>query len=94
MSERTIARHREKENGMALIHVTVIEGVFTLQQKEEIVERLTDAMVAIEGANMRETVWCIVDEVAGGDWGVGGRTLTADDVRALARVTPAGSEPR
>jgi 4-oxalocrotonate tautomerase len=84
----------EKENGMALIHVAVIEGVYTMQQKEEIVERLTDAMVAIEGENLRETVWCIVDEVAGGEWGVGGRTLTADDVRALARATPAGSEPR
>jgi 4-oxalocrotonate tautomerase len=84
----------EKENSMALIHVAVIEGVFTVQQKQEIVERLTDAMVAIEGENMRETVWCLVDEIAGGDWGVGGRTLTADDARALARATPAGSEPR
>jgi 4-oxalocrotonate tautomerase len=84
----------EKENGMALIHVTVVEGVFKMQQKEEIVERLTDAMVAIEGENMRETVWCIVDEIAGEEWGVGGRTLTPDDAQALARATPVGPEPR
>jgi 4-oxalocrotonate tautomerase len=84
----------EKENGMTLIHVTVIPGVFTTPQKEEIVERLTNAMVEIEGENMRQTIWCIVEEVASGEWGVGGRTLTADDVRALARATPAGSEPR
>jgi 4-oxalocrotonate tautomerase len=35
--------------------------VFTAPQKEEIVQRLTDAMVAIEGENMRRTIWCIVE---------------------------------
>ena len=54
---------------MALIQVTVIAGVFTTPQKEEIIERLTDAMVAIEGENMRRTIWCIVEEVASGDVG-------------------------
>jgi len=73
---------------MALIQVTVIAGVFTAPQKQEMVERLTDAMVAIEGENMRRTIWCIVDEIPNGAWGVGGRTLTADDVKALARAKP------
>jgi 4-oxalocrotonate tautomerase len=70
---------------MTLIRVTVIAGVFTRLQKEEIIDRLTDAMVATQGQNMRASVWCVVEEVASGEWGVGGRTLTADDVRALAR---------
>lgn len=75
-----------KKGGMALIKVTVNAGVFTAPQKDEIVERLTDAMVVIEGENMRRTIWCIVEEVASGAWGVGGRTLTADDIKALARA--------
>jgi len=70
---------------MALIQVKVIEGIFTAQQKQEIIERLTDAMVEIEGESMRRSIWCLVDEVASGDWGVGGQSLTADDVKALAR---------
>jgi 4-oxalocrotonate tautomerase len=78
-------RHVNQENSMALIQVTVIEGVFTSPQKQEIVERLTDAMVEIEGENMRPHIWCIVKEAASGDWGVGGETVTADDVKALAR---------
>ena len=77
---------------MALIQVKVIAGVFTTPQKEEIIERLTDAMVAIEGENMRQAVWCLVEEVANGEWGVGGRALTADDVRALARARPSGPD--
>jgi 4-oxalocrotonate tautomerase len=80
-----------EEDGMALVQVTVIKGVFTTPQKQEIIERLTDAIVAIEGENMRHAVWCIVTEVASGEWGAGGRTLTADDVRALARAAPIGS---
>jgi 4-oxalocrotonate tautomerase len=75
-----------KEDSMALIQVKVIEDVFTAQQRQEIVERLTDAMAEIEGESMRQTIWCIVEEVASGEWGVGGRILTADDVKALARA--------
>lgn len=70
---------------MPLIQVKVVQGVFTSLQKQEIIERLTDAMVEIEGEGMRNLTWCVIEEVASGDWGVGGRALTADDVRALAR---------
>ena len=75
---------------MPLIQVTVIEGVGTTLQKREIVERLTDAIVEILGETMRPLTVCMVEEVASGEWGIGGRILTADDIRALARVEPAG----
>lgn len=75
----------EQENRMPLIQVKLIEGVFTAQQKQLIVERLTDALVGIEGESMRRITWCVVEDVASGDWGIGGQALTADDVRALAR---------
>jgi 4-oxalocrotonate tautomerase len=71
---------------MSLIQVKVIEGVFTAPQKQQIVERVTDAMVEIEGESMRRAIWCVVEEVASGQWGIGGQTLTADDVKALARA--------
>jgi 4-oxalocrotonate tautomerase len=77
---------------MRLIQVKVLEGVFTAPQKREIVERLTDAMVEIDGENMRQLTWCVVEEIASGDWGVGGQTLTADDVKALARGEVAGEQ--
>ena len=69
---------------MPLINVKVIENVFTAEQKRDVVERLTDAMVTIEGENMRPVTWVIVEEVASGDWGIGGKALTTADVRALA----------
>jgi 4-oxalocrotonate tautomerase len=74
---------------MPLINVKLIEDVFTPDQKREIVERLTDAMVSIEGENMRSVTWVVVEEVASGDWGIGGRPLSTEDVTALAAGVPA-----
>ncbi len=69
---------------MPLINVKVIEGVFSQSQKQEIIKKLTDAMVSIEGENMRPVTLCIVEEVKSGDWGIAGNPLTTDDVKALA----------
>jgi 4-oxalocrotonate tautomerase len=69
---------------MPLINVKIIENVFTAEQKHDIVERLTEAMVDIEGENMRPVTWVIVEEVSSGDWGIGGKPLTTADVKALA----------
>jgi 4-oxalocrotonate tautomerase len=75
---------------MPLIQVQVIEGVFTEVQKRQIIHRLTEAMVSVEGENMRPVTWVIVEEVKSGDWAVGGRPLTTADVRALAAGKPTG----
>ena len=69
---------------MPLINVKLIEDVFTPEQKRQIVEKLTDAMVAIEGESMRPVTWVVVEEVRSGDWGIAGKPLTTQDVRALA----------
>jgi 4-oxalocrotonate tautomerase len=70
---------------MPFIHVKVVQGVFTALQKQEIIERLTEAMITVEGENMRQVTWCVVEEVPSGDWGIGGQIVTADDLKALAR---------
>lgn len=69
---------------MPLINVKLIEGVFDAGQKQQIVRSLTDAMVGIEGENMRSVTWCVIEEVASGEWGIGGQPLTTADVKALA----------
>ena len=69
---------------MPLINVKLIEGVFSAGQKQEIVKRLTDTMVSIEGENMRQVTWVVVEEVKSGDWGIVGQPLTTADVKKLA----------
>ena len=68
---------------MPLIDVKLIDGVFSEPQRKQNVTKLTDAMVSIEGENLRSATWVVSEEVKSGDWGMGGNTLTAADVEAL-----------
>jgi 4-oxalocrotonate tautomerase len=69
---------------MPLVEVKLIEGVFTQQQKNQMIEKLTDAMVSIEGENLRAVTFVTIEEVRSGDWGIGGKAMTAAAVMALA----------
>ena len=75
---------------MPLIEVKLIEGVFSPKQKQEMITRLTDAMVSIEGENMRGVTTVLVEEVKSGDWGIGGRPMSTTEVKALAAGKAAG----
>jgi 4-oxalocrotonate tautomerase len=69
---------------MPLITVKCVEGVFDADQKREIIERLTETMVSIEGENLRQVTWCVVEEIKSGAWGIAGNPLTTEHVHALA----------
>ena len=69
---------------MPMIEVHLIENVFTPAQKQDMVKKLTDALVSIEGENMRGVTWVKIHEVKSGDWAVGGQTLTTEAVKEMA----------
>ena len=62
----------------------MIEDVFTPTQKQEMIRRLTDTMVSIEGENLLPYTLVVLDEVKSGDWGVRGKCLINSDAKALA----------
>jgi 4-oxalocrotonate tautomerase len=66
-----------------LVMVKVIEDVFTAAQKQEMIAKITDAMVEVEGESLRPVTWVVVEEVRSGDWGIGGNGLRTADVHAL-----------
>ena len=69
---------------MPLIQVKLIAEVFTPEQKMEIITKLTETMVSIEGENLRPVTWVVIEEIRSGDWGVGRQSLTTSAVRAMA----------
>lgn len=69
---------------MPLVQVKLIEGVFTKAQKQAMIEKVTDAMVSVEGETMRPVTWVVVEEVKSGDWGIGGNAMTAEAVIKMA----------
>ncbi len=70
---------------MPLVTIDVIKNVFTPAQKESMIEKVTDAMVEVEGEAMRPVTWVRINEVEGGDWAIGGQRLSAADVHAMAK---------
>ena len=68
---------------MPLVDVQVIKGVFDADQKREIIEKVTQTMVDIEGEALRGVTWVRIIEINEGDWAIGGQQLTAGTVHAM-----------
>lgn len=71
---------------MPLVTIDVIKDVFTPQQKQQLIEKVTAAMIEVEGEAMRPVTWVRIAEFEGGDWAIGGRRLAATDVHAMAKA--------
>ena len=69
---------------MPLVTIDVIKDVFTPTQKTELIAKVTEAMIAVEGEKMRPVTWVRINEFEQGDWAIGGKALRARDVHALA----------
>lgn len=68
---------------MPLVTIDVIKDVFTPKQKQELIAKVTEAMIEVEGEKMRPVTWVRIKEFEGGDWAIGGKALRAADVHAL-----------
>jgi 4-oxalocrotonate tautomerase len=73
---------------MPMVDIQLIKGVFTPEQKQKMIKNVTNAMVAVEGENMRPVTWVRVIEIESGHWAIGGEALTADAVKAMAKGQP------
>ena len=76
-----------KEAYMPLVDIQLIKGVFTPDQKKVMIQKVTDAMVSVEGEPMRPVTWVRVQEIESGEWAIGSNPLTAADVKATAAKT-------
>jgi 4-oxalocrotonate tautomerase len=74
---------------MPLVSIEVIENVFTPAQKKEMINKVMDTMIAIEGEALRPYTMVKIEEIKEGDWNVGGQLLTAADVQRLQRAKAA-----
>jgi 4-oxalocrotonate tautomerase len=71
---------------MPFVNIKVIEDVFTDAQKQDLLTRVTDAVVSVEGEAMRGVTWVTIDEVRSGDWAIGGQALSTRAVHEIAGV--------
>jgi 4-oxalocrotonate tautomerase len=69
---------------MPLVTIDVIKDVFSSEQKQQLIDKVTRAMIDVEGENMRNVTWVRIQEFESGDWAIGGKRLSSSDVRDLA----------
>jgi len=72
---------------MPLIEVHLIENVFNPGQERQIIQKLTDAMVSIEGENAGRDPGSKFQKSRAAKWGIGGQplaTLATEPVKDLA----------
>jgi 4-oxalocrotonate tautomerase len=43
---------------------------------QKLIRKVTDAVVSVEGEGLRPVTWVLFDDVASGEWGVGGQAVT------------------
>ena len=68
---------------MPLVTIDVIKDVFSPAKKQELIEKVTEAMVEVEGEELRGVTWVRIVEVEQGNWAIGGQTLNAAAVHAM-----------
>ena len=74
---------------MPMVTIDVIKDVFTPEQKQKLIAKVTEAMIEVEGEGMRPVTWVRIQEFESGDWAVGGKALRTADVQALAKAKAA-----
>jgi len=72
---------------MPLVTIDLIKGVFTPEEKQDMIQGVTSAMIAVEGETMRDKTWVRIVEIEQGDWAIGGQSLQAADVQALKKIS-------
>jgi 4-oxalocrotonate tautomerase len=73
---------------MPFVEIKVIEGVFSSEQKREMLNKVSEAMISVEGENMRPVTFVTIEEVKSGDWAIGGRPFETADVKQLLASGP------
>lgn len=69
---------------MPLVQITGVGGYLSLEQKQDLISKVTEAVLSVEGEALRPVTWVTIQDVQPGAWGVGGQPVTDDDLRAMA----------
>lgn len=61
---------------MPLIQIKGVGGYLTLEQKQDMIRKVTDAVLSVEGEGLRNVTWVTIEDVQPGAWGGGGNPVT------------------
>ena len=68
---------------MPLITVKVFKDELSRDQSKELITKITNSVAETTSEKLRDVTWVVIEEVNDNQWGVGGKNLSLDDVKAL-----------
>lgn len=73
-------------NCVSFVTLTVIRGALTAEQRQQMLQGVVEAVIAVEGEEHRTAVWAVLEEsVADGEWSIGGNKLTMEAMKHIKR---------
>ena len=70
---------------MPIVSVKVLAGAFSRDQKERLIDGITEVFADVGGEGIRPNVAVLVEEVESGMWGIGGHKLTIKEIEERRR---------
>jgi 4-oxalocrotonate tautomerase len=70
---------------MPIVDIHIIENVFSPEKKKEMIEKITNTMVEIEGEALRGVTWVRILETKENNWAIAGKQLCAADIHAMQK---------
>ena len=67
----------DRLGGMPITTIKIIEDIFTDEQKAQMIDEVTEAMVRVTGEEKRAGNWVLIEEIKSGDWAIGGKPVHA-----------------
>lgn len=68
---------------MPLVTIKVFKDELSNSQAKDLIHKVTEAVVPFVGERLRGNTWVLIEEVASGSWGIGGKAFGLKDVRAI-----------
>lgn len=88
VGQNAIAAGGQLTPGLVRVVVSVPTGGLKIEQKEALIQRVTDAVIQIQGiepdARTRAKVYCLINEINDGGWGFAGVQFTRERLIALS----------
>jgi 4-oxalocrotonate tautomerase len=72
-----------KGETMPLITIKVFEDELSNSQAKDLIHKVTEAVIPFIGEKLRDNTWVLIEEIASGSWGIGGKVFGLTDVRAI-----------
>lgn len=68
---------------MPLVTIKVFKDELSYSQAEDMIDKVTEAVIPFVGEKLRNNTWVLIEEIASGSWGIGGKAFSLRDVREI-----------